>query len=197
MSRFKAIVIGSSTGGVKALSTILQCLVKDFSLPIFIVQHVSPDSTGFLVKSLSEKTKILMKEADDKEIIQKGTVYFAPANYHLLIEHNKSIALSVDEKVNYSRPSIDVLFESAANTYGNTLIGLVLTGASSDGALGLKKIQQKRGLTIVQEPRTAEAKTMPESALNMLKPDYVLSLEEIGPFLNQINQGSIQLRKVS
>jgi len=183
MPTYRAIVIGSSMGGLKALETILRALPDDFAIPIAIVQHVSPDQGGILAATLSERVKVAVKEAEDKESLVAGTIYIAPPNYHLLIESDETFSLSVDEKENYSRPAIDVLFESAADVFGGSLVGVVLTGANSDGAMGLKRIQEKGGLAIVQDPETAQAKAMPAAALQATKPDYVVPLEEIGPFL--------------
>jgi two-component system chemotaxis response regulator CheB len=132
-----------------------------------------------LIEILNDKSNITIKEADEKEKIEKRTVYIAPPNYHLMIERNKTFSLSIDELVNYARPSIDVLFESAANAYKNKLIGVILTGSNSDGTAGLKKIKEYGGLTIVQDPKTAESAYMPASAIAAIKPDYILSLEDI------------------
>lgn len=183
MRSFRAVVIGSSAGGLKALESIFSMLSKDFPIPLLIAQHLTADSEGMLANILAGKTSLTVREASDKETLQPGTAYLAPANYHLLVEDQDLISLSVDSKENYSRPSIDVLFESAADVYGPDLIGVILTGASADGALGLQKIQKRGGLTIVQDPRTAESKLMPESALKRFRPDHVLPLQEIGNFL--------------
>ena len=147
--RYEAIVMGTSAGGLNALSTVLPMLPGDFPLAIVVVQHVHRDSGNFFVEYLHEKCQLRVKEAEEKESIQPGVVYIAPANYHLLIEHNRTFALTIDEKVNYSRPSIDVLFDAAAQVYGSRLIGIVLTGANADGAKGLKTIKAHGGLAIV------------------------------------------------
>ena len=190
MKNCRAIVIGSSAGGVKALKVVLSSLAKDFSLPIAIVQHLGSGSNGMLAGQLCEKSHVLVKEAEDKESLRPGIAYIAPPDYHLLIEKDATFSLSVDEKVNFSRPSIDVLFESAAVAYGLGLVGIVLTGSNSDGALGLKKIHANGGLTIVQDPLTAESPKMPQYCLDAFDPDHILSLEEIGPFINSISIGS-------
>jgi len=126
---------------------------------------------------------LTVKDADEKEAIRPGFVYFAPPNYHLLIETDHTFGLSIDPKVNYSRPSIDVLFENAANVYGPRLISILLTGANNDGAKGLRLIKEKGGLVIVQDPRSAEFPFMPEAALQVVKPDFVLGLAELGRWL--------------
>jgi len=139
---FKAIVIGTSAGGLSALSTLLEKLPPSYHLPIIIVQHRAKDQKSLLEEVLQPKCKIKIKQADEKEKIEKGVVYIAPPDYHLLIENDLTFSLSCDELVSYSRPSIDVLFESAALAYRETLIGIILTGASNDGFTNHKKIRR-------------------------------------------------------
>ncbi|TGE33597.1 chemotaxis protein CheB [Desulfosporosinus sp. Sb-LF] len=185
---YQAVVIGSSTGGMDALKIILEVLPKNFSVPILVVQHTSSHSDNYLAKFLDNACKVSVKEAEEKEKAIAGHVYIAPPNYHLLVEKDGSISLSVEARVSYARPSIDVLFESAAEAYNKGLIGLVLTGANNDGSKGLKRIKECCGLTIVQDPITAQADTMPRAALRATKVDHIVSLEQIGPFLNKIIQ---------
>ncbi|OQW93036.1 MAG: chemotaxis protein CheB [Beggiatoa sp. IS2] len=180
---FAAIVVGSSAGGIRALSTLLTSLPGDFPLPIIIVQHVQPDADSYLATILDKRSALTVKQADDKEFIHKGTVYLAPPNYHLLIEEDRSFSLSLEGLVNFSRPSIDVLFESAVYAYRNQLIGIILTGANHDGSQGLKKIKQFGGYAIVQDPDTAEADAMPRSAIAATKVDKILPVERIGGYL--------------
>jgi len=163
-------------------------LPKDFSIPIIIVQHISPRSEGYWIKLLNDCCKLEIKEADEKERVESGKIYIAPPNYHLLIEKNKTFSLTVDERVNFARPSIDVLFESAAEAYRNKLIGVVLTGSNSDGSNGLKRIKDYGGLTIVQHPETAESAYMPASAITATEPDYILDLEDIIELLIKIDK---------
>ncbi|MFA6290841.1 MAG: chemotaxis protein CheB [Victivallales bacterium] len=184
---YRAIVIGASAGGLGALKTILSLLKENISVPVIIVQHTSPNSGDYMVRHLDSLSKLRVKEADEKEKLEPGTAYVAPANYHLLVESDETLSLSVDERVNYSRPSIDVLFESASDVFGDALIGIVLTGANSDGSAGLRKIKDSGGLAVVQEPRTAEVPAMPQSAIDAVgKPVHVLSLEGIAELLNRI-----------
>ena len=183
---FEAIVVGSSAGGINALTTILAMLPREFPLPIIIVQHLHPNSESYLAQILGTKCELDVKQADEKEIIANGVVYIAPPNYHLLIEEDRSFSLSVEAPVNFSRPAVDVLFETAIYAYRNKLIGIVLTGANSDGSQGLKKIKQVGGHAIVQEPTTAEADVMPKSAIAATKVDKILPLEQIGPHLLQL-----------
>jgi two-component system chemotaxis response regulator CheB len=130
----KAIVAGASAGGITAITSLLKYLPAGYELPMIIVLHQSPHSGSFWINNLNDRCQLQVKEAEEKEIIQKGNVYLAPPNYHLLIEKNRTFSLSVEEKVNFSRPSIDVLFETAADAFKDTLIGILLTGASRDGA---------------------------------------------------------------
>ncbi|MGF1715340.1 chemotaxis protein CheB [Photobacterium chitinilyticum] len=184
--QYRAVVIGVSAGGLSALDKILPVLKGSFSLPVLVVQHVSPTSENYLPIHFSHRCLLEVKEAEDKELIEGGVIYFAPPNYHLLVELNRSIALSTEERVNFSRPSIDVLFETAADAYLNELVGVVLTGANSDGAAGMAKIKQFGGLAVVQSPETAEAEAMPRAAIDAVDVDYILPLKEIGCFLNTL-----------
>jgi len=183
---YEAVVIGVSAGGLTALDRILPQLPRDFCVPILIVQHIGADSESYLPTHFDVRCAMKVKEAEDKERIQRGKIYFAPPNYHLMVEHDHCIALSIDAKVNYSRPSIDVLFETAAITYRQKLIGVVLTGANHDGARGLARIKQYGGLTIVQDPDTAEVDTMPRAAMEATDVDKVLPLNDIASFLNKL-----------
>ncbi len=192
MSYHKAIVIGTSTGGMTALSTIFHTLPENFPIPIIVAQHLHPSQGEDFFKYFDDHCRLIVKSADEKEFVQPGYVYFAPPNYHLLIEKNTIFSLSVDEKIRYSRPSIDVLFESAADVYASSLIGIILTGANDDGTLGLKATKKNGGLCIVQDPTTAEADYMPRSALAAVDVDHVLPLEEIGPFLVNLIMTNIQ-----
>lgn len=184
--RFRAIVLGVSTGGVDALKRLLSPLSEDFPLPLLVVIHMGADSGDGLARLLNELMPIEVKEADEGEIIRPGTVYLAPANYHLLLEPNGQLALSTDPLVNFARPSIDVLFESAAVSFGPALIGVILTGAANDGALGLARIQEWGGYTIVQNPQDALMDSMPNSALELMQPDQVVSLSELPALLVQL-----------
>ncbi|MDR3601726.1 MAG: chemotaxis protein CheB [Desulfosporosinus sp.] len=186
---YRAIVIGSSTGGMEALRIILEVLPKDFPVPILVAQHISSHSDNYLAKFLDNVCKVSVKEAEEKEKASPGQVYLAPPNYHLLVEQDGLISLSVEARVSYARPSIDVLFESAAEAYNRDLIGIVLTGANSDGSRGLKKIKECHGLTIVQDPNTALAEAMPRAAIGATKVDYITPLTEIGQLLNKIIKG--------
>ena len=180
-SRFEAVVIGVSAGGINALTQIVSCFPANFNIPVFIVQHISPKSDNYLVDILQKAGKLKVKEADEKEQIEGGVIYLAPPNYHILIEDNRTISLSTEERVAYARPSVDVLFEAAAFTYTSKLIAVILTGANSDGAEGLKTVKDLGGTVIVQNPSSAEVNSMPVAAINSVNVDYVLDLHEVGP----------------
>lgn len=181
--------MGVSAGGMKALKAVLPALGAGFRLPVAIVQHLDARSDSYLADYLDNLSAIQVKEAEDKESLAPGTAYLAPAGYHLLIEPDKSFGLSVEEKVNFSRPAIDLLFETAAQAYGEKLIGIVLTGANADGAKGLKAIKDRGGLAIVQDPKTAEVRYMPQAALDATPVDHVVSLERIAPLLSKLSEG--------
>ena len=151
----EAVVIGASAGALEALSNLLPALPADYRLPILIVVHLPPDKTSLLAELLRARCAIRVREAEDKEPIEPGVAYFAPPDYHLLVEQDKRLSLSDDEPVLFSRPSIDVLFESAADAYGGGLIGVVLTGANSDGANGLRAVVEAGGVAVVQKPGSA------------------------------------------
>ena len=184
--KYEAVVIGTSAGGLHALTKILEALPGDFPLPIIVVQHRAKDSTSSLEELLNQKCEIEIRQADEKEKIQKSTVYFAPPDYHLLVERNHTFSLSFEPPVNYSRPSIDVLFDSAARVYKDKLAGIILTGASIDGANGIKTIKQNGGTTIAQDPATAQYPFMPKAAIETGSIEFMLSLEEITAFLINI-----------
>jgi two-component system chemotaxis response regulator CheB len=183
---YEAIVIGVSSGGMNAMKIIFALLPKEFSTPIIIVQHIGAHSGNLWIEFINDKSHMVVKEADEKEKIEQGHTYIAPPNYHLLIEKNKTFSLTIDERVNFSRPSIDVLFESAAEAYKNTLIGIILTGSNKDGTNGLKRIHEHGGLTIVQNPETAESPFMPASAIAAFQPDHILPLHGIIDLLIKI-----------
>jgi len=183
---FRAVVIGVSTGGVQALKKLLGPLPAEFTLPILIVQHIGPDAGSGLARLLDEYCVLRVKEADEQDEILPGTVYLAPANYHLLVERDGCLALSADPCVSFARPSVDVLFESAAEVFGPQLIGIVLTGANSDGSRGLKSIKQHGGIAIVQDPAGAEARQMPQAALAATRVDHVVDLDGMAALLQQL-----------
>lgn len=185
---YEAIVIGVSAGGLGALAEVLPKFDKDMTLPVMIVQHQSHDSDDFLVRYFDQLCRQSVREVEDKMPVESGAIYFAPANYHLLVEPDRTLSLSTEARVNYSRPSIDVLFESAADTYMDRLVGIILTGANPDGTNGAARIKELGGLIIAQDPETAEAKAMPMSVIKHVQVDHILPLNRIGDFVNRLNQ---------
>jgi two-component system chemotaxis response regulator CheB len=188
------IVIGCSLGGMHALQAILSRLAKGFCVPIVVAQHRHKKSNESLPAYFRRETDLKVVDAEDKQWIESGHVYLAPADYHLLIERNGTrgeLSLSVDERVHYSRPSIDVLFESAADAYRDRLVGIVLTGSNDDGAQGAARIKARGGIVIAQDPATAEAPAMPRAAIAAAHVDQILRLEEIAPFLIEVCQASV------
>ena len=178
--RYDLVVIGASLGGLEALQEVLGHLPEDFPAAVAICQHRRPDYGSRLGKLLGDCCKLPVREPDDKAYIEPGIVYLAPPDYHLLIERGW-LALSIDAPVLFARPSIDVLFESAAEAYGPACVGVLLTGASADGAAGMVAIKRAGGATLVQDPKNAISPLAPRAALAAMKPDYVLPLSAIGP----------------
>ena len=178
----QAVVIGASAGAIDALSRILPVLPADYPLPVLVVVHI-PAGRSELAPLFRAKCRLRVKDAEDKEPILAGTVYFAPPDYHLLVEPDRTISLSVDEPVLYSRPSIDVLFESAGDAYGSDLIGVVLTGANEDGAEGLRAVADAGGVALVQAPEEAFAPAMPRAALARSEAARSMPLDTIAAHL--------------
>lgn len=202
--KYEAVVCGGSAGGYEALCTLLRELPSNYSLPILVVLHLGKGVGDYTPLSLDKLCQLKVKEGEDKEKILPGTVYVAPSDYHMLVEDDHTISLSVDEKVCFSRPSIDVLFESSADAYSDKLIGIVLSGANNDGSNGIRKIKQSGGRTIVQDPATARFDFMPNSAIDYLSNsnvwekngreksgvDYVFSVVEIASILVSIQDAN-------
>ncbi len=179
---YEIVVIGTSWGGLSALSTVVAGLPATFALPIVVVQHRSADAPGMLAELLQARSRLAVVEVDDKAPFSSGHVYVAPPNYHLLVERS-FFSLTTDAPVRYSRPSIDVTFVSAADEYGSRVIGVVLTGANEDGALGLERIVDRGGYGIVQDPATAESPIMPRAALRRVPKARVVPLQRVAGHL--------------
>lgn len=188
LTYIEAIVIGGSAGAIEALDGLLPALPRGFPAAVFVVLHLPREGRSMLAEMFSPKCALLVEEAQDKEPIRPGMIYFAPPDYHLLIDEGPSLALSVDDPVNLSRPSIDVLFESAADVYGRRLMGIILSGGSADGAAGLAAVRSAGGLTVVQEPGSAAVPLMARSAIERVAADYVLPLDEIAALLRSIHK---------
>lgn len=174
-----AVVVGASAGALEALTALFGDLPGDFPAPIFVVVHLPPDKKSAMAECLQSKSSLQIKEAEDKEPIQMGTVYFAPPDYHLLVEHDQRLSLSSEEAVRFSRPSIDVLFESAADVYGASLVGVILSGANNDGTHGLQAVIDAGGVGLVQRPDLAHARAMPQAALEGCPTAKAMSVPEI------------------
>lgn len=187
-AQVKAVVIGASAGGVEALNALFASLERPLPVPVIVALHIPP--RGSIILGAFNTGKMPVKEAEDKETLLPGVVYFAPPNYHLLVEADQSLSLSVEEPVHFARPSIDVLYESAGEAFGENLLGILLTGANEDGAAGLASIHQAGGVTVVQDPATAHSREMPTAALRMFQPTYTGGLEEIGRILARVGEGA-------
>jgi two-component system chemotaxis response regulator CheB len=186
MSGYDIVAIGASWGGLHAIGTVLTGLGPGFGAPVVVAQHRSPsDDQGLLPELLTRRSGLPVTDGDDKAPLVPGQVLVAPAGYHLLVEDG-CVELSCEDLVQFSRPSIDVLFDSVAEEYGSRAVGVVLTGANADGAHGLAEIQRRGGYTVVQDPATSERPEMPRAALRALEPDAVLPLEEIASHLNAL-----------
>jgi two-component system chemotaxis response regulator CheB len=190
MRRPEIVAIGTSLGGLNALIALLHDLPEDLHAPVVVVQHRSAPADRGLAELLQEHTRLTVQEAEDKQAISAGGVYLAPADYHLMVEEPGVLALSTEAPVRSARPSIDVLFETAADAYGPGAIGVLLTGASADGASGLAAIKRRGGLAIVQDPATAEAAAMPAAGLSATSVDFVLPLGSIGRHLVSLVEGT-------
>jgi two-component system, chemotaxis family, protein-glutamate methylesterase/glutaminase len=182
----EAVALGASAGGVQALLALLGPLPRGYTLPLVLVLHLPPDRDSALPEVLAARLALQVREARDKEAIAPGTLYIAPPGYHLLVETDRTLSLSCDPPLHFSRPSIDMLFESAAVAYGQALAGVVLTGANEDGAEGLACIHRHGGLTVVQDPAEAQIATMPQAAIGRHRPDFILRLSDIQRFLLQL-----------
>jgi two-component system, chemotaxis family, protein-glutamate methylesterase/glutaminase len=186
----EAVVIGVSAGGLKALSAILPGLPRDYPLPVMICIHLPPGKKSIVAELFDEKCALDVHEAEDKEPIQPGTVYFAPPDYHLMVEPDRRLSLSSEEPVLFSRPSINVLFETAADAYGPGLLGIVLTGANNDGAQGLSTIMIAGGTAIIEDPADAYAAAMPQAAIDACPGARVMSLDDMATYLRSIGQAA-------
>lgn len=184
--RPQAVVVGASAGALEALTAILPSLPADFPLPVMVVVHMPSGSPNAMTELLRARCRMRVREAEDKEQLSGATAYFAPPDYHLLVEADGHLSLSNDEPVLFSRPSIDVLFESAADAYGPAVIAIVLSGSNHDGAVGLKAVAEAGGTAIVQAPREALAGAMPEAAKAMCPGARVLSSRDIAAYLQKV-----------
>ena len=186
--KYKMIAVGGSAGSLEVILKIVEALPVTNYLSVLIIIHRKNDGESVLVDLLSMRTQLTVKEIEDKETILPGYIYIAPADYHVLFENERMFSLDASEKIHHSRPSIDVSFESVAEVFGKTAIGILLSGANADGAEGMRNIKQLGGFTIVQDPSSAEVDYMPTQALELMKPDRILKSMEIAEFLKQLFQ---------
>lgn len=183
---YKAVIIGGSAGSFQVVTKILNSLPKNISIPVLLCLHRLKHVRSGFVEALSLKSNIPVVEPMDKQQLKPGRAYLAPANYHMFLELANRVALSIEEPVNHSRPSIDLSFITAAHAYRKNLIGIILSGANKDGALGLKKVNEMGGLTIVQDPNECEVRTMTESSLQVTEVDHVYTTDQIIHFLKKL-----------
>ncbi|MGI4839002.1 MAG: chemotaxis protein CheB [Janthinobacterium lividum] len=188
MNRYGAIVVGASAGGVEALLHVFSALPKAFDIPILTVLHLPDERRSQLSEVFATRLGRDVREGSDKVAIEPGVIYFAGPSYHLSVERDFTLSLSQEERVHFSRPAIDLLFDSAADAYGPGLVGVLMTGANEDGAKGLAAIKRQGGLTIVQDPAEARMPTMPLAALKLQQPDHILSLNGIGSLLAKLER---------
>lgn len=182
-----AVIIGASAGALEALSSILPPLPRDYPLPIFVVVHLPPTKRSVLAEIFDRRCELRAIEPEDKEPVEPGVIYFAPPNYHFLLEGRSHISLSSEEEVFFSRPSIDVALESAADAWGRTLTAIVLTGANQDGARGLLAVTRSGGTAIVQDPTDAYAQAMPDAAIRACPDAHVMTLSQISTYLQTLS----------
>lgn len=188
MENCEALIIGGSAGSLDVLLKVLPDLNSLLNFPVIIILHRKPGKESLLTDLLSTKTKLRVKEIEEKEELMPGIIYIAPPSYHLLIEKNKTFSLDASEKINFSRPSIDVTFTSAAEVFRQNLVCILLSGANSDGSEGLQKVNENGGCTIVQNPDSAIASFMPEYALKNVEIDSVLNPEEMANYINRLSK---------
>lgn len=186
--QIKLVAIGGSAGSLDAIFRILPLLKPSASFAVIIILHRKPGASGeeLLVELLRARTDWVVQEAEEKEVLMPGHIYVAPPDYHLLIETDHTLSLDVSEKVNYSRPSIDVTFESAAEVFGPHLLAILLSGANADGTEGMMHVKEKGGCCIAQAPSSAEVSYMPQQAIDRVKVDAVLDVEQIATFMNDL-----------
>jgi two-component system chemotaxis response regulator CheB len=186
-NRYDLLVIGGSAGSLEVILQLLPALQKDLNLAIVIVLH-RKNGESQLAELLSDKSQWEVREAEEKDVLEGGSVYLAPADYHLMIEKDRSLSLDFSEKVHFSRPAIDITFQTAAETYGATVIAVLLSGANGDGTEGLQNVKGAGGLTIVQDPAEAAVSYMPQHAIDHVKIDYVADTKEIAAIINKLTR---------
>ncbi|MCX2481929.1 chemotaxis protein CheB [Pedobacter sp. MR2016-24] len=187
MNKCDALIIGGSAGSLDVLLKVLPLIKPDLNFPITIVIHRKNGADSLLPELLSGRTKLLVKEIDEKEVLRPGTVYIAPSDYHTLIEQDHTFSLDYSEKINYSRPAIDATFQTAAEVYKEKLVCLLLSGSNSDGVNGLKSVKAWGGTAVIQDPQSAQVSYMPAQAAAQVKIDYILPIEDMADFINLLS----------
>jgi len=187
MNKCDALIIGGSAGSLDVLLKVLPALSPDLSFPIVVVIHRKVGSDSLLPELLAGRTKLMVKEIDEKEPVKPGVIYIAPSDYHTLIEQDHTFSLDYSEKINYSRPAIDATFQTAAEVYKEKLVGLLLSGSNADGVNGLISVKAWGGITVIQDPQSAQVAYMPAQAAIQVKIDYVLPIEDIADFINLLS----------
>lgn len=187
-SRLELLVIGGSAGSLEVILSVLPLLPKDLPFAIIIVLHRKQNTDTTLIDLLSSRTSLQVIEANDKEPIVPSTIYVAPADYHLLVENDHTLSLDYSEKVNYSRPCIDITFQTAAEVYREKLACLLLSGASADGVEGLELVKTLKGITAVQDPKTAEVSYMPQKALDKMEVDFIVETDKVIDFIKSLSK---------
>jgi two-component system, chemotaxis family, protein-glutamate methylesterase/glutaminase len=186
----RLLVVGGSAGSLQVVLSLLAAIGDDFPMPVLIVLHRNGGFESSLEDLFSTRTNLAIKEVEEKELLRTGTVYLCPADYHVLLEKDYSFSLDYSERIHYSRPSIDVTFRSAADIFGPGLICLLLSGGNADGAEGMQYVKEKGGLTIVQDPATADVPYMPQQAISRMNVDFIIPMDEIPGFVRQLGRGA-------
>jgi two-component system chemotaxis response regulator CheB len=187
MKKYELVVIGGSAGSFQVILNLVSQLPEEFGLPVIIITHRSRGNDNQFINILNEKTSLTVKEAEEKELMLPGYIYVCPPDYHLLIEKDKTLSLDYSEKIHHSRPSIDVTFQCVADTFKEKVIAILLSGANGDGAEGLYRIHKQGGVTIVQNPKSAEVPVMPQRALELFTADYIIDADKIGQALIKLS----------
>lgn len=189
MTQYKLLVIGGSAGSLQVILSLLAAIGNDVPIPVLVVLHRNGVFESSLEELLSVRTGLPIREVEEKDVLRPGVVYICPADYHVLLEKDHTFSLDYSERIHFSRPSIDVTFRSAADVYGPALIGLLLSGGNADGAAGLVHIHQQGGITLVQDPLTADVPYMPQQAISLMAPTYIVPAEAIPTFVRGLAHG--------
>jgi two-component system chemotaxis response regulator CheB len=186
MNRNRLLVIGGSAGSLQVILSMLLAMGREYPLPVILILHRNSGFESYLEELLSSRTHLLIREAEEKEVLKPGTVYVCPADYHVLVEQDRTLSLDYSERVNHCRPSIDVTMRSAADVFGNGLVAILLSGGNADGVDGMEYVKARGGMTVVQDPATAEVPYMPQHLIMRMTPDRVLAPGELALLVGQL-----------